>query len=110
MTTAALIKQAQDAGIELHLVNGRINGRGKPAAVADLLPLLRQHKNALIRWFSQQAANAPEPSANPAAWRELAQAYHAHHFACKTCIAAGQGRGLRCGCGAALWTKYQEAL
>ena len=53
---------------------------------------------------------APEPSANPAAWRELAQAYHAHHFACKTCIAAGQGRGLRCGCGAALWTKYQEAL
>jgi len=45
-----------------------------------------------------------------ASWRELAEAYHHHHFACKTCIAAGQGRGLRCGCGAALWTKYQEAL
>ena len=44
-----------------------------------------------------------------ASWRELAEAYHQHHFACKTCIAAGQGRGFRCGTGAALWTTYQSA-
>ena len=53
---------------------------------------------------------APEPSTNPNAWRELAQAYHAHHFVCSTCIAAGRGAmyGLRCGVGAALWSHYQS--
>ena len=53
---------------------------------------------------------APEPSTNPNAWRELAQAYHLHHFVCSTCIAAGRGAmyGLRCGVGAALWRHYQS--
>jgi len=30
------------------------------------------------------------------AWKPLAESYHAHHFHCPTCIAAGQWRGLRC--------------
>jgi hypothetical protein len=52
----------------------------------------------------------PEPSPDPNAWRELAQAYHAHHFSCPVCIAAGRGAvyGLRCGVGAALWINYQN--
>ena len=52
----------------------------------------------------------PEPPPDPNAWRELAAAYHAHHFKCSTCIAAGRGAvyGLRCGTGAALWTNYQN--
>ena len=52
----------------------------------------------------------PEPPPDPNAWRELAQAYHAHHFKCSTCIAAGRGvvYGLRCGTGAALWINYQN--
>lgn len=50
----------------------------------------------------------PEPPADPAAWRELAAAYHRHHFSCPQCIAGGQGRGLRCGVGAALWNIYQS--
>ena len=45
-----------------------------------------------------------------ASWRPLAQAYHQHHTTCKACQAAGQGRGLRCGTGAALWTGYQEVF
>ena len=51
-----------------------------------------------------------EPPTDPNAWRELATAYHAHHFKCPTCIAAGRGAqyGLRCGTGAALWTSYQN--
>lgn len=51
-----------------------------------------------------------EPPADPNAWRELATAYHLHHFTCPTCIAAGRGAvyGLRCGTGAALWTSYQN--
>lgn len=48
----------------------------------------------------------PEPSISPADWHELAAAYHAHHFNCVTCQAAGRGKqyGLRCGTGSALWT------
>ena len=53
---------------------------------------------------------APEPPTDPNAWRELATAYHLHHFKCCTCIAAGHGAGygLRCGVGAALWNVYQN--
>ena len=34
--------------------------------------------------------------------------YHQHHFGCKTCCAAGQGRGTRCEVGMGLWTAYQQ--
>ena len=37
-----------------------------------------------------------------------ASAYHQHHFGCKTCCAAGQGRGDRCEIGMGLWTAYQH--
>ena len=61
---------------------------------------------------AEQAANdpTPEPPPDPNAWRELATAYHHHHFACPVCIAAGRGAGygLRCGTGAALWTSYSD--
>lgn len=43
-------------------------------------------------------------------WRPLAQAYHQHHTSCRTCQCAGQGRGLRCGTGAALWTRYSDSF
>ena len=58
------------------------------------------------------AANDPasEPPVDANAWRELAEAYNAHHFGCHACIAAGRGTGygLRCGAGAALWNNYQN--
>ena len=61
-----------------------------------------------------EAVNDPssEPPADPHAWRELAQAYHQHHFGCATCSAAGRGvgYGLRCGLGAALWVDYQAQI
>ena len=52
----------------------------------------------------------PEPPADPNAWRELSEAYNAHHFDCHTCIAAGRGAqyGPRCGAGAALWINSQN--
>ena len=55
-------------------------------------------------------APAPEPPADPNAWRELAEAYNAHHFDCHACIAAGRGTqyGRRCGAGTALWINYQN--
>ncbi len=57
------------------------------------------------------AAERPQPRFHiEAAWRPLAQAYHLHHTACKTCQSAGQGRGLRCGTGAAMWTRYSDSF
>ena len=44
------------------------------------------------------------------AWPALARSYHAHHFNCPVCIAAGLGYGQRCQVGALLWTAYQEAV
>ncbi|MFO1262707.1 MAG: hypothetical protein U1E84_05095 [Rhodoferax sp.] len=43
-------------------------------------------------------------------WRALAATYHAHHFTCPQCIAAGRGSayGQRCATGMALWLAYCE--
>jgi hypothetical protein len=72
-----------------------------------------EQKNLPKPAFSPAAENcpAPVPSADPEAWRVLAQAYYAHHFKCPVCIAAGRGTGygFRCGTGAALWTGYDRA-
>ena len=70
---------------------------------------ISQHPNLTLQADSGNDP-APEPPTNPNAWRELATAYHHHHFACPVCIAAGRGAGygLRCGVGAALWTSYQN--
>ena len=40
--------------------------------------------------------------------QSAAQAYHAHHFNCHSCIAAGRGirYGRRCAVGLALWNDY----
>ncbi len=55
--------------------------------------------------ISEQEVNGVNDTAD---WRELARAYHRHHWNCRTCIAAGKGYGLRCGVGAALWRAYAE--
>ncbi len=43
--------------------------------------------------------------------QSAAQAYHAHHFNCHQCIAAGRGTryGRRCAAGLALWNDYTGA-
>jgi hypothetical protein len=103
---ADLIRQAQDAGVELRYADGKITGKGNRSAVSQLIEPLRQHKADLIRWFTHD----PEPPPDPSTWRELAAEYHRHHFGCSTCIAGGQGRGLRCGLGRALWAAYQSTV
>lgn len=41
-------------------------------------------------------------------WHKTADSYHAHHFACRICQAAGRGSryGERCGVGKELWATY----
>lgn len=52
-----------------------------------------------------QAAN----DAQAPDWRQADAEYLRHHFACKTCCAAGHGRGTRCTAGADLWASYEAA-
>jgi len=107
MSIDTIIRAAMDAGVELSYVDGQLLVTGKRRVLAVVKPQLRQYKAEIIAHLS--AANDPEPSPDPTAWRELAEAYHLHHFQCPSCIAAGQGRGFRCGTGAAFWSTYQSA-
>jgi len=80
---------------------------------ADLRALIRSSKALLIDWLTaanDAASHAPDLPVNPQDWKELAAAYHAHHFQCSTCIAAGRGSryGQRCGAGMALWRAYSD--
>jgi hypothetical protein len=76
----------------------------------DLRHLIRNSKALLIDWLmaNDAARYAADPPDNPLDWKELAAAYHAHHFNCPTCIAAGRGSqyGQRCGVGVTLWRAY----
>ena len=102
MSVDTLIRKALDAGVELAVVDGAIKVIGHRSAVHQWRDRLRTHKAEIFRHLT--ATTEPEPAID---WQPLAAAYHRHHFACKTCIGAGQGRGLRCGTGVSLWAAYQ---
>lgn len=68
-----------------------------------------------------EAASTPNPTEPERLFRKhgpwlngteqwAAQAYHAHHFRCRTCISAGRGTrgGQRCSAGLALWNTYSR--
>ena len=109
MSAAALIREAQDAGVVLRMVGGKLKAVGKLSVVQSWTPRLREHKLELIEALAANDPD-PEPPPDPNAWRELAAAYHVHHFKCSTCIASGRGAvyGMRCGAGMALWINYQN--
>lgn len=109
-----IVAQLSHAGLNLSLApaGGLAVGPSSHLTV-DLRNLIRNSKALLIDWLT--AANdtdcqAPDPPDNPLEWKELAAAYHAHHFNCPTCIAAGRGSqyGQRCGVGMALWWAYSD--
>lgn len=111
-----LYRDLQRAGLELSTDGNKLLIAHADRLTDELRASIRQHKQALIdRLLNVQAVNdctpAPEPEPEPTSWRVLASAYHAHHFKCPVCIAAGRGvrYGLPCGVGAALWVAYDEA-
>ena len=75
----------------------------------ELRALIRGGKADLVRWFTS-APNDPEPPLDRAQWLDLDREYQRHHWKCPICISGGQGRGLRCGFGAALWVNYQNTV
>jgi hypothetical protein len=114
LAVETVVAQLSHAGLNLSLVpTGGLAVAPRSHLTPDLRELIRSSKAMLIDWLT--AANDAASSADdtPGAlldWKGLAAAYHAHHFSCPTCIAAGRSAryGLRCGVGSALWTSYQS--
>jgi len=107
-----VVAQLAHAGLNLTLAPaGGLAVTPSSHLTADLRALIRSSKALLIDWLTasnEVASHAPDPPDNPLDWKELAAAYHAHHFNCPICIAAGRGSqyGQRCGAGMALWRAY----
>jgi hypothetical protein len=108
MSLNILIRKVLESGVELALVDGEVKIIGHRAVVHQWRDQLRAYKAEIYHYLS--GVNAPEPQHDSATWHELAEAYHLHHFACTKCCGAGQGRGLRCGAGTALWATYQTSI
>ena len=98
-----VVASLQSAGLNLTLTPDRgLKVMPASALTPELRELIRGNKPRLVDWLV--AANDP---ADKQDWQILARAYHAHHFKCAICIAAGQGYGRRCGVGLALWDRSQ---
>ena len=109
MSADALIREAQEAGVALRMVGGKLKAASELSVVQSWARRLLEHKSELIEALAANDLNPPpEPVADTADWRELAAAYHAHHSNCPTCIAAERGNrcGQRCGAGMTLWRLY----
>lgn len=114
-SASAIVEQLQGAGLNLSIApTGGLAVSPSNHLTEDLRALIRSSKTLLMDWLTaanDAASHAPDAPSDPMNWKELAAAYHTHHFNCPTCIAAGRGRqyGLRCGAGAALWRAYTAA-
>ena len=97
------------------LKKGGLRGlaNAKPANVAKHGPSTRPTLATLatIALAKARDTKVDDTPDNPMDWYALDAAYMAHHFDCKTCIAAGRGSryGLRCGAGADLWSGYTDS-
>ena len=111
----SVVKSLHSAGVSIKpTANGGLRVAPASRLTPELREAIRDTKTELLRYFSIFAAAndpAPEPPADPGAWRGLAQAYQAHHFGCRTCIAAGRGEQYdrRCAVGLVLWAGYSAA-
>lgn len=112
LAVETVVEQLVHAGLSLSLApEGGLAVGPSSHLTAQLRDLIRSNKPMLMDWLKAAndiAMNAPDPLGDPVDWKVRAAAYHAHHFNCATCIAAGRGSqyGQRCGAGMALWQAY----
>lgn len=110
----ALLAKLSHAGLRLALAPaGGLAVAPSKHLTADLRDVIRSSKALLINWLT--VANygsdpAPDRIDNPLDWKAMAADYHAHHFSCAACIAAGRSpdHGTRCCEGLLLWDVYQR--
>jgi len=108
----SMVETLRGAGFSLSVTaDGGLAVSPASRLTPELREVIRNGKADLVRWFTRPAANEIEPSADPAAWRELHAAYLEHHFNCANCQAAGRGTryGLRCAVGISLWIPYTQS-
>lgn len=127
MTAADLLDQVGQAGLTLRLVDGGVKLKGPQELVRRWAPVLRPHRAELaayladaVEWQEERAAileyeaglNRVDAEQQAVGmhrrWLMADRLYQEHHWTCRTCIAASQGRGFRCGVGASLWRTYSD--
>jgi hypothetical protein len=125
-TIKPIIKRIHDAGLNIDISEtGGLSVSPASRLTDDLRAVIREHRNDLVQLLTpcQQPGkpvggvgsirDAPTVKVShwhpDAPWRILDREYLNHHVNCAQCKCAGQGRGLRCGTGAALWTGYINA-
>lgn len=59
MTARDIINEAASYGVALSLRDGKVQYSGEAEAVASILPLLREHKDLIIRELSGEPSSAP---------------------------------------------------
>ena len=106
---AGILASLAGAGLSVSVIDGdRIAVSPKNLLTDDLRSFIRDHRKSIVSALRE--TEVPEPTPDPTAWRKLAKAYHAHHFGCRLCIAAGSDirrAQSRCEVGLAMWNKYQ---
>lgn len=115
---AQALMHIRAAGLSVGLTDDlRLIVRPSSLITPELREFAKAHRDELIACLlAEQAAPPlplplalalpPAPALSRAEWAVLDRAYQSHHFGCPVCVAAGKGYGLRCGTGAALWSKY----
>lgn len=123
LTATEVLDTLNAAGLVLSLTpDNRLKVTPASAMTPELRDVIRLYKLLLVDYLIQQTNEAErELFEERAAIMEYdgvmmrAQAerlallhttYLLHHWSCKTCCAAGQGRGDRCAIGADLWAAY----
>ena len=67
MTAATILASARDAGLSVHLEQGKLTAEGPTAALAQWVPELRAVKPALVALLADPAAaDSPNSPASPA--------------------------------------------
>ena len=61
MNPRDIINEAASRGVVLSVRNGKIQYSGEAQEVAAVLPLLRQHKDAIVRELSGEPSGSPRP-------------------------------------------------
>jgi hypothetical protein len=56
MSAATLIREAEAAGVELRVENGKVKASGDRAAVAEMLDQLRDHKEEIVALLAEAHA------------------------------------------------------
>ena len=112
---AQALTHIRAAGLSVGLTDDlRLIVRPSSLITPELREFAKAHRDELIACLLAEQAVPPPPPPTPLAlthaeWCVLAEAYQSHHIKCAVCVAAGKGYGLRCGTGAALWSKYDAA-